>query len=519
MRQVLKPVICIILAVGVFSGCHRSSDEQMNASLSWPLVPPPQSSDQSPETNKAMNAVLPREGDVSGRPAVPKFEVPPDPALPYKHNEVPIDASHVYTLPELIDLAQRSNPITRIAWERARQAALAVGLVEATYLPEISAEVLGGYQHIVFPIPTAIIPEGKLYSETTEAIPSLVLKWLLFDFGHRAALADSARQVAVAAKVGFTGAHQKLIFEVSKAYFALDAERAQLRVAESGLRSSRVLQEAAEAKLAHGLATVVEVATAKRGTAKAIFELEQAKAVDNDAYHALLETMGLTPTLKLNIASSSGRQLPRSLADDVDSSIQRALVRRPDIVAALAKLRASEAGVKAVKASYYPTFGVEGLAGYNIGGIRVNSGPSATVNEPAVGFLFTLKLPLFDGGTRDKNVRIARSEEISAKEELIKAQDEAIRQVARAHDTLKSALAQYEAARAFVEAADKEAESSLEAYKQGVSTFTVAETAETNRVQAQAAQARAYAGVLTDAAAMAFVTGELTSSEVLEHQQ
>lgn len=518
MRQTLKLVFGILLVAGALSGCHRSYDEQLNSPPTRATALP-LGEDQPAGVNGAMPGIPAKEGGDSGRPAVPKFEVPAESALPYKHSEVQIDATHVYSLPELIDLAQRSNPTTRIAWERARQAALAVGLIEATYLPEISAEVLGGSQHITLPVPRAMIPEGSLDVDTNEVVPALVLKWLLFDFGRRQAMSESARQIAKAAYTGFTGAHQKLIFEVSKGYFALDAERAQLRVAESALKSARVLEEAAQAKFNQGLATVVEVSTAKRGTAKALYDLEQAKAVDNDAYHALMESMGLNPTLKLNIASSAGRQLPRRLSDDVDSSIQRALVRRLDIVAALAKVRASEAGVKAARAAYLPTVGVEGLAGWNIGGISVDGGPYATVDKPTYGFLFNVKLPLFDGGTRGKNLSIAHSQETAAKEELFKAQDEAIRQVAHAHDTMNSALAQFEAAGAFVEAADTEAESSLEAYKHGVTTFTVAETAETNRVQAQAAKARAYAGVLTAAATLAFTTGELTSSQVLEHPQ
>ena len=36
-----------------------------------------------------------------------------------------IDPEKVYDLPELIDIAERSNPYTRIAWEQARQAAKA----------------------------------------------------------------------------------------------------------------------------------------------------------------------------------------------------------------------------------------------------------------------------------------------------------------------------------------------------------------------------------------------------------
>jgi hypothetical protein len=36
-----------------------------------------------------------------------------------------IDPRKTYNLAELIDIAQRSNPETRVAWERARQAAAA----------------------------------------------------------------------------------------------------------------------------------------------------------------------------------------------------------------------------------------------------------------------------------------------------------------------------------------------------------------------------------------------------------
>ena len=59
----------------------------------------------------------------------------------------PADTKIVYDLPALIDLAQRRNPATRIAWERARAAAAAVGLAEAQYYPTLAliASYGGGY--------------------------------------------------------------------------------------------------------------------------------------------------------------------------------------------------------------------------------------------------------------------------------------------------------------------------------------------------------------------------------------
>src|SRR5262245_5622972 len=47
--------------------------------------------------------------------------------------ESPIDPQRRYELAELVDLAQQRNPETRVAWERARQAAIGVGLVESEY--------------------------------------------------------------------------------------------------------------------------------------------------------------------------------------------------------------------------------------------------------------------------------------------------------------------------------------------------------------------------------------------------
>ena len=53
----------------------------------------------------------------------------------------PIDPQKRYNLVELIDIAERVNPETRVAWESARQAAIGVGLVESEYFP--GAHIVG----------------------------------------------------------------------------------------------------------------------------------------------------------------------------------------------------------------------------------------------------------------------------------------------------------------------------------------------------------------------------------------
>ncbi len=48
-------------------------------------------------------------------------------------SRVAINPRKIYGLAELIDIAERNNPETRLAWERARQAAAGVGLGESAY--------------------------------------------------------------------------------------------------------------------------------------------------------------------------------------------------------------------------------------------------------------------------------------------------------------------------------------------------------------------------------------------------
>src|SRR5215510_6119579 len=84
-----------------------------------------------------------------------------------KRPESPIlDREKRYELVELIDLAERVNPATRVAWEGARQAAAGVGLAESEYFPILLLHASVGGSSIPFPIPTDVVPQGFFTAET-----------------------------------------------------------------------------------------------------------------------------------------------------------------------------------------------------------------------------------------------------------------------------------------------------------------------------------------------------------------
>lgn len=444
-------------------------------------------------------STLPAPGSAPG-PAAEEAEAPPRAA---------VDPALRYDLPTLIDLAQRTNPETRVAWEKARQAALAVGLNEAAYLPQISAEVIGGFQHTPLPVPETLISKGYFTSDSRELIPSLTAKWLLFDFGQREGDIDAAKANSFVANVAFTGAHQKLIYLVSRDYFALGAARGRLKVAQKALDTALVVQDATEKKRTNGLATVVAVHQAERETAQARFTLERARGAERSAYTALMVSLGLPPSTRIETADSSDLPLPAMPSGDVEQLIHDALGNRPDMLAALGKIRAAEASVQGAKATYYPTVGLDAKLFENAGQLSSQGGPYSSVNLPGSSVLLKISLPLYDSGVRDAKLALARSELDAARTELDRARDATSKQVIDAYDAIRTGFAEYEAAVTLDRAAQAAYDSALEAYHHGVGTYTDLVSAETSLARAQSDREDSHANVFTAAAALAFATGAI----------
>src|ERR1700722_577016 len=99
----------------------------------------------------------------------------------------PLDAAHTYSLAELIDLAERNNPRTRIAWERARQRADDLGIAKSSYYPVLAGEAAFGDLRSILPFPKPIAPRGYVMVEIPSAVPQVTLEYLIFDFGKREA--------------------------------------------------------------------------------------------------------------------------------------------------------------------------------------------------------------------------------------------------------------------------------------------------------------------------------------------
>src|SRR5271170_7493386 len=414
-----------------------------------------------------------------------------------------------YDLAALIDLAERENPKTREAWEAAREAAAGIGLAESAYLPQLSLQAIGGFQHTPLPMPKTLVPAGYFVSDTREVIPALALKWLLFDFGRRDAQLQAARADSFVANVTFTGAHQKLIFEVSQAYFDLGAARGRLHAAQNALSTALTTQDAAIAKQNNGLATVVAVAQAQRQTAQARYTLAAAEGAERTARANLIAALGVPAATQIDVVDSTELPLPPAPADSVSKAVDQALAHRPDVIAALGKVDAAEAALKGERRSYYPVIELAGQAFQNIGSLNSDGGPYSNIDRPGQSVFLSFSVPLFDGGMRRNRISMADAKAREAQDQLAAARDSASQQVVRAYNGLLTSLAEYDAATVLSQAAHTAYEAALRSYRQGVGTYTDLATEENAVVQGDAQIEDARANAHTAAAALALSMGAI----------
>jgi outer membrane protein len=468
---------------------------------------------------------------VGGCAARQPFEIsPPSPNRPWKAPDLPrysaalaetehppageagavsIDPGKQYELSELIDIAQRSNPETRVAWERARQAAVGVGLAEGTYYPVIAAVATAAVAYVPLPIPTSVVPGGIFTADTQFIIPALSLEWLLLDFGRRRALVDAAQALAMEANVGFNAKHQQIVFEVTRNFYSLTAVRGKVAAARAALDSARSLEEAATMRKQHEVATLPEVLQAQEETARAAYELQDALAAEHDTRMALLESVGIRPGAPIEVVDVSQQPLPPTLEESVDEAIDRALMQRPDLIARLAGVRAKEAEVRKARADFWPKFAIRSAVAGNIGRLKVDNSPYQSVADLQYDAGFRFEWTLFNGFERRNNVRLAESQQHEAEDELEHAKDAAVREVWKAYNDTKVALAKQQAAAALLTAAEKAWEATLDSYKHELATFPDVRESQRDLARARTLDQTARAEVWTQAAAFAFSTGDL----------
>lgn len=421
-----------------------------------------------------------------------------------------IDPEHRYQLVELIDLAQRSNPTTRIAWLHAEQAATAAGMTKSAYLPFISAIAVAGYQKSHRKSHFSILDhdlEVSTRSSVRGIIPALTLEWLLFDFGKRDAIKKAAEELAVASRFALGAAHQAVIFNVTQSYFQYVNALRQLEISQENLGNADYILEAAQANYASGLGTTIEVAQAKQLRAQAQLAIVKNEGEVNSSRQLLLSAIGLEPNQDLKI-DLQAYQLPTIQDLPTDQALQTAVQRRPDVQATQSTYEAAQAGIDSARANFYPKIALMGVTAGGNSQLNIQGLPTISPRSSSTGVLLGVSIPIFDGGLRDMQLRQARLEADAAQQAHHKNEHDALKEMYLAGDALRTALEAYDASSALLEAAQTTYDAALEAYTVGLSSMTLLSEAATGLAGAKEAHHAAYTAAQIASASLAFAMGE-----------
>ena len=415
------------------------------------------------------------------------------------------DPGKTYTLPELVNLAEQNNPETRVAWENAIARAAELGISKASLYPTVAAATLAQTtrSNLLF-YPVYI--RDTLYS----FVPALQVDYTIFDFGRRSDEIAISRENLLAANFLFNDTHRKIIFQVMAAYYRVLNTRGQEEAQEANLKNAQTVQQAAEARLELGLATLPDVLEARSAAAQADYDLQAAIGASEIAHGDLTTALGISPTTPLQVESIQALTIPQDLSATVESSIDHALAQRPDLMQRVAQLRGASAGVKAARTEYLPTLRLEGSGGINKTFGQQDQLPGVySPNQEFWDARLSLTWTLFDGLARENRIARARAEQKQAAAEVDAMRDQVENEVWAAYSTAHTALRQQKAAAALLDAASSSYNAALQSYSYGVRSQIDVVSAQRALATARTADVSARTQLLTGVANLAFETGDL----------
>lgn len=442
------------------------------------------------------------------------FTIPAVPALQTFKPSAIYPSDTALTLPQLIDIAQRENPSTRLAWNRAREAALSIGLTDALFLPSLTASVITGEQRLRIPVKLPLgLGTVDVDNKVSGTTPMLTLTWLLFDFGERDAIREGTQYAALTTNILFNAAHQKVIRDVTDAYYRYNAARTNTQLAHKSLKQHEHVLQAVTARLEGGLATRIDLALAKQALAQGKLNVVTHEGLERSSYLALMQAVGLPPDTQLQVAAPGLQELPASSAPLTQQRIEQVIAQRADIAAAYAAVKIADAGQRAAKAAFMPKVYMGAGLAKNSSTFQAGNLSGLGVQNTGSGVLLGISIPLYDAGLRSTQLSKAELAKEQAQLHLEHLQMTAVREIVAAEQVLQTALQSHEAATELVETASVVHDASLEAYKVGrISTVLLTESAiQLNKANQALAEAQ-YAAVAA-AANLAFVMGTMVSAD------
>jgi NodT family efflux transporter outer membrane factor (OMF) lipoprotein len=306
------------------------------------------------------------------------------------------------TLTSLVEEALAANQDVAIALRRVSQARAGADAQGSRLWPTVGLQASASRSSSDLPAP---VKQGM--PDTRALRAGIDVAWEIDLAGGVRAARDAAQADAGAAAAGVEGARLLVASEVARQYFVLRSANERLRIVQALAQAQRETAKRVSSRLREGLASA--------------FDLDRAQA-EADAFDAQVPPLQmLAGTSQTRLAVLLGRN-PSARVVDTDTAFawpgvreiasgqpSELLQRRPDLIAAEAKVAAESLRTTEARAQWWPKLFLSALFGRQ--DLQLNALDLAPVRFSNVALAFAA--PLLNAGRIDAGVRAqsARADE------------------------------------------------------------------------------------------------------------
>lgn len=416
-----------------------------------------------------------------------------------------------YTLKECIQIAMQQNFDIKEVYARSKAASAGLTQAFGQYLPSASLNAnysrqltnLTNQISFVNGVPVQGAPLANSYSL------SGLLNWNIFDGFERENRYDMAKGNVDALENDIRASRLQVAYNITTQYLNVLRTEQLLKARQENLTLSKLTYDRVKALYDNGKAPITQLLSQETEVANQETAVIGAENDHDRAKVTLLTTMCLNPNQSSEFASESfpGDATRNDIGEfrqqigTEEASVGRAFDQRPDIKAAIVRETASEAGVGAARAGYFPDLRANG--GYSWSYFDVSR--FDTQGRWYVGLNFSM--PLFDQFNTNLNIENAKLSQTQRQLDLQRLKQQIEQSVRNAYLTLGAAEKGLDVTERAMKSATTSMDAMQERFNVGGATLIDVQTANNQLITARINRVTAVYAYLDARALVEFATG------------
>ncbi len=406
---------------------------------------------------------------------------------------------HPLTLAEIVDIALRNTPTTKLTWAKARAASAQYGQAQSPDFPTISGNYSYNRSKTTYP-PEFGSPRFVQY--LTEWGPQLELTYTILDFGQTRFSTESARQALLFADYTHNRQIQTVLQQVTSDYYNYLNQLEQLKANEADLVTAQTTFNAAKAGFEAGVKDVSDFLQAQTQLLQSDIQLITQRQNVINARAGLLADMGLDSNQMIEIEKLPDVPPIDQMNQTADELVALALQKRADLIAADAQVKSQEAAVDAAWRQFWPTLTVDLTADHLI----AKPGGDLNVNYTSV---VALNFPIFSGFSTLNSLRQARAQKSQAEASRRQTELSVIQEVVTSHSQVKTSFETLQMTDTLLKTTEEQYQVALARYQSGVGTILELVSAQSSLIDARSSQVNSTNQWLTSLVNLSYAAGTL----------